>query len=325
MSHIEVKSSLRSISILIVALSVLLSAVACRPQPPAILVFAATPDEITIGQSVTLKWSIKDATSVSIDQGVGDVPATGSVILSPTRTVAYTLTATNAGGTVSKSVVIYVNPLPPPPLDTRPPLISYVAASFESDTEVVITWTTSEPSTGQVDFGESTDYGSVVASDSEFGTVHHVTLSGLEPNTVYHYRVKAKDKAGNEATSADYALITPAPKSPYVLVLEWVEWGRRTEGGVMPGFGITVAEKTYLFIKGSVRNNSRATLRGVICTMNCWSGDTLTKSEVYVHHSPVLPGQVFDFNMETADDPSVDKVTIEFADSSGYEIQLTEE
>ncbi|HIE16894.1 MAG TPA: hypothetical protein EYP71_01705 [Dehalococcoidia bacterium] len=322
MSHIEIKSSLRGIPILVVMLSVLLSAIACRPQPPAILVFIATPDEITIGQSVTLRWSIKDATSVDIDQGIGDVPATGSVVLSPTRTLAYTLTATNAGGTVSKSVVIYVNPQPPPPPDTRPPLISSVVASFESDTKVVITWTTNELSIGQVEYGESTDYGSVVTSGSEFGTVHRVTLDGLESNTVYHYRVKVRDKAGNEAVSADYALITPAPKSPYVLVLEWVEWGRRTEGGVVPGFGITVAENTYLFIKGSVRNNSRATLRGVICTMNCWSGDTLTKSEVYVHHSPVLPGQVFDFNMETADDPSVDKVTIEFADSSGYEIQL---
>ena len=303
---------------------VLLSAcsfISCRPEPPAILLFSATPPEINRGESTTLKWSIKDATSVTIDQSVGEVAATGSVELSPAKTIAYTLTATNTGGTVSKSVVIYVNPPPPPPADTTPPVIKNVLALSETETKVVITWVTNEPSTSQVEYGKTTEYGLTATSD-ELTTTHSITLSGLEPNTAYYYRLKSKDTARNEASSTDNTFFTPQEKSTYSLELQSLEWGRRT-GNAYIGTGVSpLEEKKYLFIKGTLRNKSQATLRGVICTMNCWSGDTLVKYEVYVYHGPALPGHVFDFDIQTADDPTVSNVTIDFADSLGREIDV---
>ena len=298
------------------------SFISCRPEPPAIILFSATPPEINLGQSTNLKWSIKDATSVTIDQGIGEIAATGSIELSPAKTIAYTLTATNAGGTVSKSVVIYVSVPPPPPPDTTPPVIKNVLASSETETSAVITWTTNEPGSSQVEYGKTTEYGLTATSD-ELTTAHSITLSGLEPNTAYHYRVKSKDKAGNEASSTDNIFITAQGKSPYSMELQSLEWGRRSEG-IDYGFGVKPAEeKKYLFIKGSLQNNSHATLRAVICTMNCWNGNTLVKYEVYVYRGPALPGQVFDFNIETADDPTVNNVTIDFADSLGKEIEVT--
>jgi hypothetical protein len=42
-----------------------------------------------------------------------------------------------------------------------------------------------------------------------------------------------------------------------------------------------------------------------------------------VYRGPALPGQVFAFNIETADDPTVDNVTIDFADQTGKEIVVT--
>ncbi len=78
------------------------SGISFRPEPPSILLFTATPSEINSGASSTLKWGVKDATSVTIDQGVGEVAANGSKELSPSKTTAYTLTATNAGGTVTR-------------------------------------------------------------------------------------------------------------------------------------------------------------------------------------------------------------------------------
>jgi PKD repeat protein len=295
------------------------SFISCRPGPPAIMLFSATPSEINNGQSTNLKWDIKDAASVTIDQGIGEVAATGSVELSPAKTIAYTLTATNAGGTVSKSVVVYVNPPPPTPPDTTPPVIKNVSASSETETGAVITWSTNEPGSSQVEYGKTTGYGLTATSD-ELATAHSITLSGLEPNTVYHYRVKSKDKAGNEASSTDGTFITSQEKSPYSLELQSLEWGRRTDS---VRFGSTViSEKEYLFIKGTVQNKSQATLRAVICTMNCWDGDTLVKYEVYVYHGPALPGLVFSFDIQTADDPTVNNVTIDFADSLGREIEV---
>jgi len=305
----------------VLALLSVCSFISCRPEPPAIILFSATPSEINLGESTNLKWLIKDATSLTIDQGLGEVAATGSIELSPTKTTAYTLTATNAGGTVSKSVVIHVNPPPAPTADTTPPVIKSVLASPETEARTVITWTTNEPSSGEVEYGETTEYGLTATSD-KLTTTHSITLSGLEPNTAYYYRVKSKDNAGNEASSTDNTFLTPQGKSTYSLKLLSLEWGRRNQNEDV-GMGVSpVEEIKYLFIKGALQNMSQATLRGVICTMNCWSDSTLVKYEVYVYHSPALPGQVFDFDIQTADDPTVNNVTIDFADAQGKEIDV---
>jgi hypothetical protein len=152
-------------------------------------------------------------------------------------------------------------------------------------------------------------------------SAHSITLSGLEPNTEYRYRVKSKDEAGNEASSADYSFATAAPKSEYTLELQSLEWGRR--GDISLG-SVVIPGVQYLFVKGTLRNTSRESLKGVICTMNCWSGNTLVKYEIYVHRSPSLPGQVFSFDIQTDDDPTVDNVTVDFADSLGREIVVTQ-
>jgi len=299
--------------------------VSCRPEPPAILLFSATPPEISLGDSTTLKWSIKDANSVTIDQGMGEVASTGLVKLSPAKTIAYTLTATNAGGTVSKSVVIHVNiPTPQPPApDTTPPVIKNISASSETETSAVITWTTNEPSNSQVDYGKTTEYGFTATSD-ELTTTHSITLSGLESNTAYYYQVKSGDKAGNEASLANNTFVTLREKSQYSLELLSLVWGRRTTGEITdPGWGMIPAEgEKYLFIKCTLQNKSQATLRAVICTMNCWNDNNLVKYEVYVHLGPALPGQNFTFEIQTADDPTVNNVTIEFADAMGKEINI---
>jgi PKD repeat protein len=299
----------------------LCSAIACRPEPPVIILFSATPSEINPGQSTNLKWGIRGATSVAIDQGIGEVAATGSLELSPSKTIAYTLTATNAGGSASKSVVIYVGPPPLTSADTTPPVIKNVSASSETETSAVITWTTNEPCSSQVEYGNTTEYGLTATSD-ELATAHSITLSGLEPNAVYHYRVKSKNKAGNEALSTDNTLFTPQEGSPYSVEVLSLEWGRRTEGTSFGSVVLQIEGEKYLFIKGTVQNRSQATLRTVICTMNCWNDDTLVKYEVYVYHGPALPGYVFSFDIKIADDPTINNVTVDFADSQGRDIKV---
>ena len=57
--------------------------------------FEALPPTIEPGESVTLSWNVSDATSVSIDQGIGTVAASGSMVLTPDVTTTYELTATS--------------------------------------------------------------------------------------------------------------------------------------------------------------------------------------------------------------------------------------
>ncbi len=81
------------------------------PSDPIISSFSASPSTITAGESSTLSWSVTDATSVSIDNGVGSVALTGTTAVDPETTTTYTLTATNASGSVSATTIITVNPM----------------------------------------------------------------------------------------------------------------------------------------------------------------------------------------------------------------------
>jgi hypothetical protein len=302
------------------------ASISCGTEPPYISLFTVTPTEINSGSSSILKWEAKDAASVTIDQGIGEVPATGSKQLSPSQTIAYTLTASNAGGTVTRSVVLYVKEPTPPPetpaVDTTPPVIKDVSTSSETENSVVITWTTNKPASSAVDYGKEIDYG-LTASSDELATKHSLALTGLEPNTAYHFQVTSVDKAGNEASAPDNLFVTAQQKSDYSLELLSEEWGRETETSDIGMSGTTVEGKTYLYVKGQLQNKSRATLHAVIITMNCWSGNTIVKYEVYVYRGPSLPGQVFPFKVQTADDPTVDNVTVDFADSVGRPIEVT--
>src|SRR4029078_580595 len=70
--------------------------------------FTASPAAIVVGQSTTLSWSTSNARSVTIDQGIGAQPASGSVTVFPSETTVYTLTATDAAGTVTAQTTVTV-------------------------------------------------------------------------------------------------------------------------------------------------------------------------------------------------------------------------
>lgn len=82
---------------------------------PTVTSLTATQTSITAGQSVTLSWATANGATVSIDQGIGAVAATGSTTVSPAATTTYTLTATNGAGTATRSVTISVGSATPPP------------------------------------------------------------------------------------------------------------------------------------------------------------------------------------------------------------------
>ncbi|MEJ2740664.1 MAG: hypothetical protein P8105_12710, partial [Dehalococcoidia bacterium] len=50
------------------------------------------------GESTVLLWDVSGAKTVSIEPGIGDVPASGSRTISPDSTTWYTLTASNEAG-----------------------------------------------------------------------------------------------------------------------------------------------------------------------------------------------------------------------------------
>lgn len=81
---------------------------------PQIRVFRASPDTVQSGTASTLSWEVLNATSVSIDNGLGPQAAQGSVTVTPAQTTNYTLTAVGPGGQVNASVMVTVTGAGPP-------------------------------------------------------------------------------------------------------------------------------------------------------------------------------------------------------------------
>ncbi len=77
---------------------------------PRISLFSVSPQTVVSGWACQLKWNVSGAASVTIDNGIGTVGATGSVCVTPTKTTTYTLTATNSLGKVIQTALVTVTP-----------------------------------------------------------------------------------------------------------------------------------------------------------------------------------------------------------------------
>ncbi|MDA0204334.1 MAG: OmpA family protein [Acidobacteria bacterium] len=125
--------SKRKIALATLNISLALFAAGCKkevpPQPPPpppapvqapaparpTVTISAEPSSIERGKSATLRWSSSNATSASLNQGIGTVPASGSREIFPTNTTSYTIEVTGAGGNATASVEVVVRAPPPPP------------------------------------------------------------------------------------------------------------------------------------------------------------------------------------------------------------------
>jgi beta-lactamase superfamily II metal-dependent hydrolase/uncharacterized lipoprotein NlpE involved in copper resistance len=88
------------------------------------------------------------------------------------------------------------------PSDTYAPIISAILVSGVTETSPTITWSTDEPTTSQVEYGTTTSYGSSTSLSTTLKTTHAVSLTNLDSDTTYYYRVRSIDAAGNERVSA---------------------------------------------------------------------------------------------------------------------------
>ncbi len=81
--------------------------VGCSPTPPTVSL-SGSPATVKQGECATLTWSSKNASTVSIDQGVGKVDPSGSKQVCPGSTTQYTITAAGDGGSQMASAKVSV-------------------------------------------------------------------------------------------------------------------------------------------------------------------------------------------------------------------------
>ena len=78
------------------------------PSVPPEAEVNASAETILEGDSVVLTWTATNATSVSIDPGIGTMLPSGTLTLSPKVTTTYEITATGPAGTTTVSVTVVV-------------------------------------------------------------------------------------------------------------------------------------------------------------------------------------------------------------------------
>ena len=121
--------------------------------------------------------------------------------------------------------------------DTTAPLITGVAVSGVSGTGATVAWTTDEAADTQVEYGPTSAYGASTVLNTYMTTAHTAAASGLAAATVYHYRVKSKDAAGNLAASSDSTFTTasavavPAPSGCVTSAGTWQNTAFATQTG----------------------------------------------------------------------------------------------
>jgi hypothetical protein len=174
----------------------------------------APANGVTVAGTVTVSASASDNVGVvgvqfkldgvNLGAEVTAAPYALAWITTTASNGAHTLTAVarDAAGNTTTSTAVAVT------VDNAAPVISAVSSSSVGSSSATISWTTDEASDSQVEYGLTSAYGQVTVLAGALVTSHSVGLSGLSASTLYHYRVKSRDAAGNLATSADFTFTT---------------------------------------------------------------------------------------------------------------------
>ena len=155
--------------------------------------------------------------AIDVGSGSGAVQAPGPITgLIPNTTYHYRIVGTNAAGSIAGVDQTLTTPAAPPTLDGSPafasaitPTGAHLHASVNPEHSLT---------TFRIEYGTTTAYGSSApeggaevgeqSSDQPVAT----TLTGLQPDTLYHFRVSAENGVEGPQTGADATFIT-APAS----------------------------------------------------------------------------------------------------------------
>ena len=190
---------------------------AADTTPPVITV---VPSASAMDCSAVITWTTDEAATSTVDYGLSFSYTSSASVAGYVQSHSVTLTGLNAGATyhyqasstdasangptTSTDAVFATSSAAAPVISTGP------ASSGVTGSQAVITWTTNEAATSEVQYGTTTGYGDT-ASVSGYATSHSVALTGLTAVTTYHYRVLTTDSCGNGPTiSGDFNFTTGA-------------------------------------------------------------------------------------------------------------------
>ncbi len=96
-------------------------------------------------------------------------------------------------------------------VDIAEPVVFNVIVRNITLTSADVHWETDEPALCQFFWGRTYEYKEESISESSLSQEHLVSLASLSPNTVYHFKMRCRDKRENEEETKDYHFSTLSP------------------------------------------------------------------------------------------------------------------
>jgi len=252
--------------------------------PPQILSFTANPATLPTNGTVTLHWNVAGATTLSINNGIGDVTGTTSRLVSVTGTRTFALTGSNGARSVTNQATVVVGTLPSEhngrfvsfvsPISGQrflaPGFIRVFAAAKDPAVD------TNFPIDGKGGNAARTEFlvdnevvGDMDGSEAEYW-VFHSTLTNLPPGD-HVLRVRAFYNTPTEILDSDPVTITVDPPPTYAQVLNLTQ-------------DLVLSRSQSLQIVGSNVSEGRVRINGNgfrIRTSGTWTGNfTLRYADV---------------------------------------------
>jgi hypothetical protein len=196
------------------------------PTPATAIVFDVGASSIT-GSGATVAWSSTLPSTSQVEYGTTAVDTYRSAVdpslltahrvvltgLLPATTYRYRVRSVTASGvlTISPETSLVTSPA-----GTGPEIASLLATQVTGTTATLV-WSTSSGTVAQVEYGATANYGLFTLLKVFSSQTQSMMLTGLQPATAYHFRVKSWDGSGALGASADVT-ITTAPTGVATLV-----------------------------------------------------------------------------------------------------------
>jgi len=189
------------------SLNIVVTAAVADTTPPVI----APHDNITV-DATSSAGAVVNYTPPQVTDNVDATttatctPAPGSTFPMGDTTVLCDHTDLAGNHAVETSFIVSV-------ITNNIPMITNVHTSSVTSSSAVVTWTTDENSNSEVFYSKTTPVDVTssstpsVSSDTQV-MAHSITLTGLTPNTLYHFIVQSSDTSGNVASSTEATFTT---------------------------------------------------------------------------------------------------------------------
>ncbi len=295
-----------------------------------------SPNSIIEGETATLSWNTDYAETITIEPGIGNVAANGSLTVTPAETTTYTIIVSGPGGTSVKNILLTVNDTSGPP--TVNISASPVTITIGSSTQIA--WNTRNASKIYIEgIGTVAENGSIIVTP-DHTTTYTISATGdggssskkvivkvlgnLEPQLEDSFGMNYQDLIPPDATVPGYdperfsvisGLVNNKEGSPIsdvsISILGYPEYGTAqtdSEGR----YSIPVEGGTYFKVifekQGMISSQRNVEVP--------WNDIVTPETVVMINEDPVSTTFTFDGNPETIVTHKSSEVSDEFGTRS---------